>query len=418
MSVSPVALGTMMLGSAGNPDHDECVRIVHRALDRGINFLDTADMYSGGECEEIVGAALTGRRDDVILATKGHFPLADGPNRSGNSRRYLTRAVEASLRRLDTDYIDLYQVHRPDWTTDLEETLAVLTDLVRAGKIRAFGCSTFPAHEIVEAHHVAERRGLHRFRTEQPPYNILARGIERDVLLVAERCGMGVVTWSPLGFGFLTGRYRKGATPPVAGRASMRPEWFDPADPVTARKLDIVEQLVGLSSAVGCTLPALATSFPLAHRAVTSVIIGPRTPEQLEDSLATMDLRLDDDVRTASTKSSLPEVTSTARSRRLSTCPGSPTRSCGAAPVRATQQRLPRCRRGRPAGDHVNGRTRNVTGHAHDGHVAGRLHHRTPGRRTEPGRDQRHALDGLARRGQRQRPRRLPPQRPDQPDRL
>jgi aryl-alcohol dehydrogenase-like predicted oxidoreductase len=296
MLVSPIALGTMMLGSVGNPDHDECVRLVHRALDGGINFLDTADMYSAGESEEIVGAALKGRRDDVILATKGHFALADGPNRSGNSRRYLTSALEASLRRLDTDYIDLYQVHRPDWNTELEETLGLLTDLVRDGKIRAFGCSTFPAHEIVEAHHVAERRGLFRFRTEQPPYNILARGIERDVLPVAERCGMGVLTWSPLGFGFLTGRYRKGTSSPAEGRATMRPRWFDPADPVTARKLDAVEQLIGVSQEVGCTLPALATAFPLAHRAVTSVIIGPRTPQQLEDSLASMDLRLDDDV--------------------------------------------------------------------------------------------------------------------------
>jgi len=295
MMVSPVALGTMMFGSAGNPDRDECVRLIHRALDHGINFLDTADMYSTGESEEIVGAALQGRRDEVILATKGHFALAEGPNRSGNSRRYLTRALEASLRRLETDYIDLYQVHRPDWNTDPEETLGVLTDLVRDGKIRAFGCSTFPAHEIVEAYHVAERRGLMRFRTEQPPYNILARGIERDVLPVTERCGMGVLTWSPLGFGFLTGRYRKGTTPSAVGRAALRPEWFDPAHPVTARKLDAVEQLVVLAKDVGCTLSALATAFPLAHRAVTSVIIGPRTAEQLGDSLASMDLRLDDD---------------------------------------------------------------------------------------------------------------------------
>jgi aryl-alcohol dehydrogenase-like predicted oxidoreductase len=296
MAVSPFALGTMMLGSAGNPDHDDCVRIVRTALEGGINFVDTADMYSAGESEVITGKALAGCRDDVILATKGHFALDEGPNRSGNSRRYLTRAVEASLRRLGTDYIDLYQVHRPDWDTDVEETLGLLTDLVREGKIRAFGCSTFPAHEIVESHRVAQARGLMRFRSEQPPYSLLARGIERDVLPVAERWGMGVLTWSPLAFGFLTGRYRKGAEAPTDGRAALRPQWFDPADPVTARKLDVVEQLVDVAGAAGCTLPALATAFPLAHRAVTSVIIGPRTLDQVETSLTTMDLRLGDDV--------------------------------------------------------------------------------------------------------------------------
>jgi aryl-alcohol dehydrogenase-like predicted oxidoreductase len=295
MAVSPFALGAMMLGSVGNPDHDDCVRIVRTALEGGINFVDTADMYSAGESEVIVGKALAGCRDDVVLATKGHFGLDEGPNRSGNSRRYLTRAVEASLRRLGTDYIDLYQVHRPDWDTDIEETLGLLTDLVRDGKIRAFGCSTFPAHEIVESHRVSRERGMMRFRSEQPPYNLLARGIERDVLPVAERWGMGVLTWSPLAFGFLTGRYRKGAAAPTDGRAALRPQWFDPADPVTARKLDVVEQLVDVADAVGCTLPALATAFPLAHRAVTSVIIGPRTLEQVEASLKTMDLRLDDD---------------------------------------------------------------------------------------------------------------------------
>ena len=180
IEVSVHCLGTMMFGAVGNPDHDDCVRIIHAALDQGINFVDTADMYSAGESEEIVGKALRGRRDDVVLATKVHFPMGEGRNRGGNSRRWIVREVEESLRRLGTDWIDLYQVHRPDPTTDIEETLSVLTDLVRQGKIRAFGCSTFPAEEIVEAHHVAERRGLHRFRTEQPPYSLLARGIETD----------------------------------------------------------------------------------------------------------------------------------------------------------------------------------------------------------------------------------------------
>ena len=296
MTVSPYALGTMMFGAAGNTDHDECVRIVQVALDHGINLIDTADMYSTGESEVIVGKALQGRRDEVVLASKGHFPLEEGLNRGGNSRLHLTRAVEASLGRLGTDYLDLYQVHRPDWTTDIEETLWVLTDLVRAGKIRAFGLSTYPAHEIVEAHRVAEARGLMRPRTEQPPYNLLARGIERDVLPVTERWGMGVLTWSPLGFGFLTGRHRKGATPTSTGRVALRPAWFDPDEPAVARKLDVVEELMGVADDLGCTLPELAIAFPLAHPAVTSVILGPRTLPQLEASLAGAALELDDDV--------------------------------------------------------------------------------------------------------------------------
>ena len=297
MTVSPYALGAMMFGAVGNSDHDECIRMVHLALDHGINFVDTADMYSTGESEEIVGKALQGRRDDVILASKGHFAVGDeGPNRSGNSRRHLTRALEASLDRLGTDYLDLYQVHRPDFATDIEETLGVLTDLVRAGKIRAFGLSTYPAHEIVEAHRVADARGLMRPRTEQPPYNLLARGIERDVLPVAQQWGMGVLTWSPLAFGFLTGRHRKGSDPVTSGRAGLRPAWFDPTDPVVARKLDAVERLVGVAEDLGCTLPELAVAFPLAHPGVTSVIIGPRTMPQLEASLAGASLELGDDV--------------------------------------------------------------------------------------------------------------------------
>jgi aryl-alcohol dehydrogenase-like predicted oxidoreductase len=202
--------GTVGGTAVGNPDHDDCIRIVHAALDRGINFVDTADMYSAGESEQIVGAALQGRRDDVVLTTKVHFPMGEGPGRSGNSRRWIVRAVEDSLRRLQTDWIDVYQIHRPDESTDIEETLSVLSDLVHQGKIRAFGCSTFPAHHIVDAHAVAERRGLLRFRTEQPPYSLLARGIEESVLPLCQRYGMGVLTWSPLAFGFLTGEPRMG----------------------------------------------------------------------------------------------------------------------------------------------------------------------------------------------------------------
>jgi aryl-alcohol dehydrogenase-like predicted oxidoreductase len=287
----------MMFGAVGNPDHDECIRIVHAAVDRGINFVDTADMYSGGESEEIVGKALHGRRGDVVLATKVHFPLGEGRNRSGSSRRWIVTEVEESLRRLQTDWIDLYQVHRPDHTTDIEETLWVLTDLVRDGKIRAFGCSTFPPDQIVDAHHVAERRGLMRFRTEQPPYSILARGIEAGVLPVCQRYGMGVLTWGPLGSGFLTGRYRAGQPADLAtGRAAIQPERFDPAAPGNAAKFEATGKLAALAGEIGCSLPQLALAFPVAHPAVTSVIIGPRTMAQLEELLQGAAVALDDHV--------------------------------------------------------------------------------------------------------------------------
>ncbi|MEO3761989.1 aldo/keto reductase [Streptomyces sp. B8F3] len=297
MEVSPYCLGTMMFGSVGNGDHDDCVRITHAALDAGINFVDTADMYSAGESETIVGKALKGRRDDVVLATKVYFPMGDGPNRGGGSRRWIVREVEESLRRLRTDWIDLYQVHRRDHTTDVEETLSALTDLVRQGKIRAFGCSTFPADEVVEAHHVAERRGLMRFRTEQPPYSLLARGVERHLLPVVQRLGMGALTWSPLASGFLTGRYRKGQALDLStGRPTLNPNRFDPSSPLTAAKLEVVEKLVDVAAEVGCSLPELAVAFPLAHPAVTSVIIGPRTMEQLQHTLAGASVALDDAV--------------------------------------------------------------------------------------------------------------------------
>ncbi|MER7762039.1 aldo/keto reductase [Streptomyces sp. NPDC097619] len=297
IEVSAYCLGTMMFGSVGNPDHEDSVRIIHTALDAGINFVDTADMYSSGESEVITGKALKGRRDQVVLATKGHFPLAEGPNRGGNSRRHLINAVEDSLRRLDTDWIDLYQVHRFDPHTDLEETLGVLGDLVTAGKIRAFGSSTFPAEEIERAQHVADRRGLRRFRTEQPPYSLLARGIEKHVLPTCRRHGMGVLAWSPLASGFLTGKYRQGRELDLSsGRPTVMPHRFDPALPVTAAKLAVVEELVALAEELGSTLPELAHAFPASHPDVTSVIIGPRTMEQLTDSLKGAALVLDDAV--------------------------------------------------------------------------------------------------------------------------
>lgn len=289
MEVSTYCLGTMMFGAVGNSDHQESIRIIHAALDQGVNFVDTADMYSAGESEEIVGKALRDprRREDTVLATKVYFPVGgEGPNRGGSSRRWITRAVENSLQRLGTDWIDLYQVHRPDHRTDIEETLDVLGDLVSQGKIRAFGCSTFPAEEIVEAHAVAERRGLRRFRTEQPPYSLLARGVETSVLPVAQRYGMGVLTWSPLASGFLSGGYRQGRPVDLTrGRAALTPHRFDPSLPGNQAKLDAVEELVGVADSLGCTLPELAVAFAAAHPAVTSVILGPRTMEQLEGLL-------------------------------------------------------------------------------------------------------------------------------------
>lgn len=293
--VSVHCLGAMMFGAVGNADHDDCVRIVRAALDQGINFVDTADMYSAGESEQIVGQALRGRRDDVVLATKVHFPMGEGPNRSGNSRRWILNAVEESLKRLRTDWIDVYQIHRPDHSTDVEETLWVLSDLVRQGKIRTFGCSTFPAEEIVEAQWVAERRGLGRFRTEQPPYSLLARGIEASVLPVCQRYGMGVLVWSPLASGFLSGRYRKGQPIDLSsGRPALNPERFDPSVPGNVIKLEAVEQLAELAGDVGCSLPQLAVAFTVAHPAVTSAIIGPRTMEHLDGLLKGASLTLDD----------------------------------------------------------------------------------------------------------------------------
>ncbi|HEV8297195.1 MAG TPA: aldo/keto reductase, partial [Acidimicrobiales bacterium] len=222
VTVSRLCLGAMMFGPDGNADRDDCISIIHAALDAGINFIDTADVYSYGESEAIVGAALRGRRDDVVVATKVHHPMSDEVlNQRGSTRSWIVRACDASLQRLGTDYIDLYQVHRPDPLTDIDETLGALTDLVRQGKVRMIGCCTFPPSEIVEAHGVAERRGHARFRCNQPPYSIVARGIEREVLGVCARYGMGVITWSPLNSGWLTGRFRRGVEPPVSPRATM-----------------------------------------------------------------------------------------------------------------------------------------------------------------------------------------------------
>jgi aryl-alcohol dehydrogenase-like predicted oxidoreductase len=297
ISVSQYALGAMMFGAMGNKDHDDSVRIIHRALDAGINFVDTADIYSAGESEEIVGKALKGRRDDVVLATKAHGSMGPDDNHSGTSRRWLVREVENSLRRLGTDHIDLYQVHRPDPDTDIDETLAALTDLVRAGKVLAVGSSTFPAEKIVEAQWVSERRGHVRFRTEQPPYSILARGIESAVLPTTQKYGMGVLTWGPLSAGWLSGRYTQAADVERGeGRAQLEKHKFDPSLPGNARKLEAVGALAKLAAEAGLPLPHLAVGFVLAHPGVTSVIIGPRTMEQLDSLLTGADTVLSADV--------------------------------------------------------------------------------------------------------------------------
>jgi aryl-alcohol dehydrogenase-like predicted oxidoreductase len=289
IKVSPYALGAMMFGAMGNPDHDESIRIIHKALDAGINLVDTADVYSRGESEEIVGKALKGRRDAVVLATKLGNPMGDDPNQRGLSRRWITTAVENSLRRLQTDHIDLYQIHRPDPSTDIEETLSALTDLIRDGIVRAIGSSTMPASDIVEAQWAAERRGLERFRTEQPAYSILTRGIEAEVLPVAERYGMGVMVWSPLAGGLLTGRIRKGHETDLR-RAQVFKHITDEA------RVNAVEQIISVAEQAGIKLTHLAMAFAIAHPGVTSAIAGPRTMEQLDDLLAGADLVLDDDV--------------------------------------------------------------------------------------------------------------------------
>jgi aryl-alcohol dehydrogenase-like predicted oxidoreductase len=293
VKVSPLCLGAMMFGEWGNPDHDASIRIIHRALDAGLNFVDTADVYSGGESEEIVAKALKGRRDQVVLATKVHFPMGERPNEGGNSRRWIIQECEASLRRLDTDWIDLYQIHRWDPETDHDETLGALTDLVRTGKVRYIGSSTYPASEIVAAQLVAESRGRERFVCEQPPYSMLVRGIEGEVLPVCETHGMGVISWGPLAGGWLTGAWRKGKEAPASTRAGRLPQRYDLSLPANQRKLEAADALGQLAEEAGLSLIHMAIAFVVNHPAVTAAIIGPRTDEQLESQLGAVDVRLD-----------------------------------------------------------------------------------------------------------------------------
>ncbi len=295
--VTPLCLGAMMFGDWGNKDHDDSIRIIHRALDAGINFIDTADVYSRGESEEIVGKALAGgKRDHVVLATKVHGTMGDDPNEFGNSRRWIVREVESSLRRLGTDWIDLYQIHRPEDDTDIDETLGALTDLVRSGKVRYIGSSTFPASQIVEAQWVAERRGRERFVCEQPPYSLLVREIEKDVLATTQRYGMGVIPWSPLAGGWLSGRYRKGENLPESQRAQRIPSRYDMSEPGNQAKLEAADALAKLAQDAGMTLIEMALAFVIRHPAVTSAIIGPRTMEHLESQLTAAEVTLSDDV--------------------------------------------------------------------------------------------------------------------------
>src|SRR5579862_9479263 len=295
--VSSLCLGAMMFGDWGNKDHDDSIRIIHRALDAGINFVDTADVYSRGESEQIVGKALaSGKRDKVVLATKVHGTMGEDPNEFGNSRRWIIREVENSLRRLQTDWIDLYQIHRPEADTDIDETLGALTDLVRAGKVRYISSSTFPPSQIVEAQWVARERGRERFVCEQPPYSMLIRAVESDVLPTCARYGMGVIPWSPLAGGWLSGRYRLGAQAPGSHRADRLPQRYDLSLPGNQRKLEAADALAVLAEEAGMTLIEMAIAFVIRHCAVTAAIIGPRTMEQLESQLPAADVALSDEV--------------------------------------------------------------------------------------------------------------------------
>jgi aryl-alcohol dehydrogenase-like predicted oxidoreductase len=295
--VTPLCLGAMMFGAWGERDHDESIRIIHRALDAGINFIDTADVYSGGESEEIVGNALAGgRRDEVVLATKFHGSMGEDPNRAGNSRRWVMREVESSLTRLQTDWIDLYQVHRWDPWTDHEETLGALSDLVAQGKVRYIGSSTYPAAQIVKAQWVARERSLQRFVCEQPPYSLLVRGVEADVLPTCLEHGMGAIPWSPLAGGWLSGRWRKGSDDLSSRRSAMLPQRYDLSLPANRAKLDAADALAQLAEEAGMSLIHMALAFVIHHPAVTAAIIGPRTMEQLESQLGAAEVQLEPSV--------------------------------------------------------------------------------------------------------------------------
>ncbi|MFG1939099.1 aldo/keto reductase [Micromonospora tulbaghiae] len=295
VQVSTLALGAMNLGPIGRTTQDEATALVGTALDAGINLIDTADVYGNGISEEMVGRAIAGRRDDVVLATKAALPMGEDRNRRGGSRRWLVTALEDSLRRLGVDHVDLYQIHRWDPATSDEETLSALTDLRQAGKIRYFGTSTYPAHRLVEAQWAAREHHLGRYVTEQPSYSILQRGVEAHVLPVTQRYGLGVLVWSPLASGWLSGAIRAGREI-TTHRSTFMPQRFDPAVPANRARLDAVERLATVADEAGLTLIQLALGFVTAHPAVTGAIIGPRTPEHLHSQLAAADTVLTADV--------------------------------------------------------------------------------------------------------------------------
>jgi len=295
VQVSTLALGTMNFGRLGGTTQGDVTAIVDAALEAGINLVDTADVYSGGQSEELLGKAIAGRRQDVVLATKAGMPMGGDRNRRGSSRRWLVTALEDSLRRLGVDHVDLYQVHRWDPATSDDETLAALTELQRSGKIGYFGSSTFPAHRIVEAQWAARSGHLGRYVTEQPSYSILQRGVEAHVLPVTERYGMGVLAWSPLASGWLSGAVREGREV-TTNRSGFMPQRFDLGIPANRARMDAVERLVGIADQAGLTLIQLALGFVTAHPAVTSALIGPRTLAHLESQLAAGDTVLPTDV--------------------------------------------------------------------------------------------------------------------------
>lgn len=291
VKVSALGFGAMMFGAWGNRDETECHAMVDAALDAGINLFDTADVYDAGHSEEILGRALQGRRDDVVLSSKAFNPMGDDVNTRGGSRRWLTKALDDSLGRLRTDHLDIYHLHRIDHTTDLTDTLDTLNDFVRAGKVRMIGTSCFPAEWLVEAQWVADRRGAVPPRVEQPPYSVLVRGIERDVLPTCRRHGIGTIVWSPLNGGWLTGKYRRDVDPDATSRAVREADHFDwGAD---NPKHDAVEALMEVAADAGVSLLGLATGFVLAHPDISAALIGPRTPEQLDGLLEVADVRLD-----------------------------------------------------------------------------------------------------------------------------